>query len=129
SSNTGELDMTVSNEQLPGREWHVYIVRCSDGTLYTGVTNDVVTRIASHNAGRGAKYTRPRLPVSLVWSESAGERGDALRRELEIKRLRRVDKHRLIAGARPTSKTAARRGRSAAPSTVRNAAAAAGTGT
>jgi predicted GIY-YIG superfamily endonuclease len=78
-------------------QWHVYIVRCSDGTYYTGVTNDVDTRIAVHNSGRGAKYTRTRLPVSLVYAEPAGARGDALRRELEIKRMTRHHKDRLIA--------------------------------
>ncbi len=78
--------------------WHVYILECADGTLYTGVATDVAARVATHNAGKGAKYTRGRLPVSLVYQENAGGRGDALRRELAIKRLRAVDKRRLIEG-------------------------------
>jgi putative endonuclease len=77
-------------------KWHVYILECADGTLYTGVATDVAARVATHNAGKGAKYTRGRLPVCLVYQESAGERGAALRRELEIKRLRAADKRRLI---------------------------------
>lgn len=77
-------------------EWHVYIVRCADGTLYTGVTTDVEMRVAVHNTGRGARYTRSRLPVALVYTERAGARGDALRREHQIKRLTRGRKHRLI---------------------------------
>ncbi|MBN1237024.1 MAG: GIY-YIG nuclease family protein [Gammaproteobacteria bacterium] len=96
--------MTASSEQQR-RQWHVYIVLCADGTLYTGVTNDVETRVAAHNAGRGAKYTRPRLPVSLVYTEAAGARGDALRRELEIKRLPRALKSRLAAGAADCAET------------------------
>lgn len=77
----------------------MYIVLCADGTLYTGVTNDLPARIAQHNAGRGAKYTRTRLPVQLVYAEQAGARGDALRREHRIKRLRREAKHELIGKA------------------------------
>lgn len=92
--------MTPKSERKPGRSeterpWHVYIVRCADGTLYTGVTNDIETRIAAHNAGRGARYTRPRRPVSLLYIEPAGARGAALRREYEIKRLPREQKQRL----------------------------------
>lgn len=81
------------------RTWHVYILCCADGTLYTGVATDVAARVAAHNAGKGAKYTRGRLPVMLAYSEMVGERGDALRREMAIKRLRADDKRRLIAGA------------------------------
>ena len=74
----------------------VYIVRCADGTFYTGVTTDVAMRVAMHNTGRGARYTRSRLPVTLVYTEPAGARGDALRREHQIKRLTRLRKDRLI---------------------------------
>ena len=80
--------------------WHVYIVRCADRTLYTGVAKDLPQRIAAHNDGRGAKYTRPRLPVKLVYSESAADRGAALRREWEIKQLTRAAKRALLAGSR-----------------------------
>jgi putative endonuclease len=76
------------------------LVRCGDGTLYTGVTNDVADRIAAHNAGRGAKYTRGRLPVTLVYRESTSDRGAALRREHEIKRLSRAAKLMLFARAK-----------------------------
>jgi putative endonuclease len=76
--------------------WYVYIVRCSDGSLYTGITKDVESRISLHNAGRGAKYTRARWPVELVYSEAAADRGAAMRRECEIKRLRPIAKTKLI---------------------------------
>lgn len=76
--------------------WFVYIVRCSDRTLYTGVATDVDARIEQHNAGRGAKYTRGRRPVKLVYCEHADDRSAAQRREIAIKRLRLVDKRKLI---------------------------------
>jgi predicted GIY-YIG superfamily endonuclease len=74
----------------------VYIVRCADRTLYTGVAKDVRARMAAHNSGRGAKYTRSRLPVKLVYRERAVDRGAALRREHEIKRLPRAAKQALF---------------------------------
>jgi putative endonuclease len=77
--------------------WYVYIVRCADRTLYTGVAKDLAARVAAHNDGRGAKYTRQRLPVKLVYSEPAEDRGAALRREFEIKRLPRAAKRALCA--------------------------------
>jgi predicted GIY-YIG superfamily endonuclease len=76
--------------------WYVYIVRCADRTLYTGVAKDVRARMAAHNAGRGAKYTRSRLPVKLVYRERAADRGAALRREHAIKRLPRAGKQALL---------------------------------
>lgn len=75
--------------------WYVYIVRCNDASLYTGVAKDLERRIGQHNAGTGAKYTRSRLPVTLVYSEPAADRGAALRREIEIKRLPAASKRRL----------------------------------
>jgi len=72
------------------------MVRCSDGSLYTGITKDVESRVSQHNAGRGAKYTRARRPVELVYRETAGDRGAAVRREYAIKRLRPVAKKKLI---------------------------------
>jgi uncharacterized protein (TIGR02453 family) len=78
--------------------WHVYLARCADGTLYTGVTTDLQGRERTHNSGRGAAYTRPRLPVAIVHSEAAPDRGAALRRELAIKRLTRSEKEALVAG-------------------------------
>jgi putative endonuclease len=67
--------------------WNVYVVRCADGTLYTGIAKDLETRLEAHNAGRGAKYTRSRRPVELVYAEAATDRGAAQRREHEIRRL------------------------------------------
>lgn len=77
--------------------WYVYILECADSTLYTGIARDLPARVRQHSAGKGAKYTRSRLPLALVYRECAGERGDALRREAEIKRLSRREKLRLIA--------------------------------
>lgn len=77
--------------------WSVYLVRCSDASLYCGVSTDVEARVAAHNSGKGARYTRARRPVALVFSEPVGTRGDALRRELEIKRLPVAEK-RVLAG-------------------------------
>ena len=83
---------------MPTMAWHVYLARCGDGTLYTGVTTDPGRREAAHNAGLGAAYTRTRRPVRLVYLEPAGGRGAALRREIAIKRLSRRDKEALVAG-------------------------------
>ena len=80
--------------------WWVYVVRCGDGTLYTGVTTDVPRRVAQHNAGTAAKYTRSRLPVVLVYHVSAKDRGAALRRELAIKKLPRAEKLKLVNATR-----------------------------
>lgn len=78
--------------------WFVYLARCGDGSFYTGVTTDPAARERAHNAGRGAAYTRSRLPVSLVHLEPAPGRGAALRRELAIKRLNRKEKEAMVAG-------------------------------
>ncbi len=77
--------------------WCVYILRCRDGTLYTGITNDLERRLAAHAAGRGARYTAARLPLSLAHCEAASDRPAALRREAAIRRLGRAGKLRLIA--------------------------------
>lgn len=74
----------------------VYIVRCADGTFYTGWTNDLTHRLAAHNSGGGAKYTRGRQPVSLLYSEEFTSRSEAMRREIKIKRLSRKRKLQLI---------------------------------
>lgn len=66
---------------------YAYILRCSDGTLYSGWTNDLERRLAAHNAGRGAKYTRSRRPVSLLYAESFPTQGEAMRREAAFKRM------------------------------------------
>ena len=78
--------------------WFVYVARCGDGTLYTGATTDPAARERAHNTGRGAAYTRSRLPVRLVHVEPAAGRGAALRRELAIKRLTRLQKEAMVAG-------------------------------
>ena len=74
----------------------VYILRCADGTLYTGCTNDLSRRLAAHNAGKGAKYTRSRRPVELVYREEVPDKSAALRREAAIKGLSRGEKLALI---------------------------------
>jgi len=77
-------------------KWSVYILRCADNTLYTGVATDLDARLATHNTGKGAKYTRGRLPVKLVYREAVRGRSAALKREHAIKRLTRAAKRRLI---------------------------------
>ncbi len=81
----------------PEKAWSLYILRCSDGTLYTGVTNNLERRIGQHNAGTASKYTRVRRPVSLVYHELCGSRTAALVRECQVKELPRKAKLRLIA--------------------------------
>jgi putative endonuclease len=81
--------------------WTVYLVRCGDGTLYTGVTTDPRRRLAQHNAGCGAAYTRSRLPVTLVYLESVGDRADAQRREYVIRQMTRNQKEALAARGTP----------------------------
>lgn len=83
-------------------DWTVYLIRCADGSLYTGIARDVVQRVRSHNTGRGAAYTRARRPVTLVYSEAAANRPAALRREWAIKQLTRTEKETLIMGRRTT---------------------------
>ena len=78
------------------KSWKLYILRCRDGSLYTGITTDVDKRFAAHNAGKGAKYTRSRKPVELVYQEACDDHSHALRRELEIKALTKEEKLKLI---------------------------------
>jgi predicted GIY-YIG superfamily endonuclease len=78
--------------------WYVYILRCVDGTLYVGETQDLSSRIARHEAGAASRFTCARRPVALVHSESFSTRGDALKRERQIKRWTRAKKEALIAG-------------------------------
>lgn len=75
---------------------YTYIVRCKDNTLYTGWTNNLERRIRNHNSGKGAKYTRSRYPVELVYYETFLTKREAMRREWEIKQMKRVDKLKLI---------------------------------
>ncbi len=86
-------------QPAPDPPWMVYIVRCRDRSYYTGITTDLTRRMAEHNsAGGGAKYTRPRRPVTLVYSEAAPSRATAAQREYQIKKMNLAAKTRLIAG-------------------------------
>lgn len=76
--------------------YYVYILRCGDGSLYTGYTDDVARRLSVHQSGKGAKYTRSRLPVELAHQEELPDKSAALRREAEIKKMTRAQKLRLI---------------------------------
>jgi len=76
--------------------WVCYLLHCADDTLYCGITNDMEKRLAAHNAGEGAKYTRGRLPVRVVYSESCADKSAALKRELQIKRKPRSAKQALL---------------------------------
>ena len=76
--------------------WTVYVARCRDGSLYTGVTTDRARRLAEHNSGCGGSYTRSRMPVVMVYWELAPDRSTALRRERAIKRLTRAQKEKLL---------------------------------
>ena len=78
------------------KQWFVYILRCSDGTLYTGSTDDVQRRLQVHNSGKGSKYTRSRTPVEVVYSEEVESHSAALKREYAIKQLTRQQKIKLI---------------------------------
>lgn len=77
-------------------DWYVYMLRCGDGSLYTGITDDVEKRLAAHRAGKGAKYTRGRGPLELVYTEEQPDKPAALRREYAIKRLPRKKKLELF---------------------------------
>jgi len=76
--------------------WYVYIVKCNDSSFYTGISNNVEERVREHNAGKGAKYTRTRKPVSLLYTEAFPTKSKAQSREAEIKHLGRGNKKRLI---------------------------------
>ena len=76
--------------------WYAYIVMCSDGTLYTGITNNIEARVAAHNIKKGAKYTASRVPVALKWSETFPSRSLATKREIQIKLLTKEEKITLI---------------------------------
>lgn len=78
--------------------WVCYLLRCADETFYCGITNDMEKRLAAHNAGEGAKYTRGRIPVSVVYRESCADKSAALKREIQVKRLSRSAKQALLQG-------------------------------
>ena len=81
------------------QSWYLYILRCGDGTFYTGITTDVEKRLEVHRSGKGAKYTRGRAPLKLVYRENCGSHSDALKRELAVKALTRQEKELLITKA------------------------------
>ena len=77
--------------------WLVYLLRCSDDSLYTGITNDLPKRLKAHNAGKASRYTRRRLPVAVVYTEPQKSKSAALKREAAIKKLSRPQKDRILA--------------------------------
>ena len=74
------------------KTWYVYLLRCGDGSLYCGITDDVSRRLEAHTAGKGAKYTRGRGPLELVYTQTCESHSDALKREIAIKRMKRPEK-------------------------------------
>jgi predicted GIY-YIG superfamily endonuclease len=80
----------------PADTWFVYLLRCADGSLYTGIAKDVIRRCEQHNAGTASRYTRSRLPVSVVYQEAQVTRSLALKREMAIKSMSRQEKEALI---------------------------------
>ena len=89
--------------RLIQKKYYIYMLRCADGSLYTGWTTDPEKRAAAHNAGKGAKYTRSRRPVELIYSEVFDDKISAQRREYAIKQLSRAEKEKLMAEIRPLS--------------------------
>lgn len=79
-------------------KWELYILRCGDGTLYTGIARDAEKRLEMHRSGKGAKYTRGRMPLQMVYRETGLDHSQALRREMEIKKLTRAQKEALVSG-------------------------------
>jgi len=84
----------------PRSRWLVYLLRCRDGSLYTGITNDLPRRLAAHAAGRASRYTRSRLPVTLAYTEPQASKSRALKREAAIKKLPRREKDSLVGRSR-----------------------------
>ena len=94
------LDHSQGDPWMSGHPtWFVYILRCSDGTYYTGHAHNLENRLAAHNAGKASKYTAPRRPVSLVYRESFASRSKAAKREYQIKQWNRAKKDALVRGA------------------------------
>ena len=90
------LRMIQGMEKRGRKDWSVYILRCGDGSLYTGIAKDVRARVKQHSEGRGATYTRTRLPVKLLYQEDALTRSEALVREAQIKAMPRSKKEEII---------------------------------
>lgn len=85
------------------KQWLVYILQCCDGTLYTGITDNLPHRLEMHRSGKGAKYTRGRSPLTLVYREDAPSYSDALKREYQVKQLTRTEKLKLIENYKKTA--------------------------
>lgn len=85
------------------RPWQLYMLRCGDGTLYTGIALDAGKRLLAHQSGKGAKYTRGRGPLELVYTETCPTHSEALKRELEVKAMTRKEKEALIAREEPSA--------------------------
>lgn len=81
---------------MSSKKWIVYLLRCSDNSLYTGITTDVERRLQEHKSGEGAKYTKSRRPVNLVYKEKVGTRSEATKREIEIKNFSKTKKEQLV---------------------------------
>lgn len=90
-------DNTLVGREKEEKEFFVYILRCRDNTFYTGYSDDLAKRLKAHNSGRGAKYTKSRLPVEIVYYEDKMSKSEAMRRECAIKKLSRKKKEELIA--------------------------------
>ena len=90
----------------PGTLCYTYLLRCADGTLYCGWTNDPEKRLAAHNAGKAARYTAPRIPVELVYLEAHETKQEAMKREAAIKKMKRKDKLKLIGDSHSESGSA-----------------------
>lgn len=88
--------MTLSNINKEKPSWHLYILNCHDGSFYTGITNNLERRLEQHNAGIASKYTRARLPVSVIYTEQCEGRSDASKREIAVKKLTRKAKENLV---------------------------------
>ena len=94
-----------SHAGVCGLNWHVYMILCSDDTLYTGITTDIERRMQQHASGRGAKYFRGRQPKELVYLESGHDRSAASKRELLIKAMKRADKYLLVGSTTNSART------------------------
>lgn len=92
---TKKIKNTPTSVGAVGSAWHVYLLRCRDNSLYCGITNDVKARLKKHNDGTGAKYTRGRGPVELVWKKKMKTATDARKKEAEIKKLKKSEKELL----------------------------------
>lgn len=88
--------VNAASKKTERPRWWVYLLRCADGTFYIGISTDVEKRLATHNAGKGAKYTRGRLPVACVWWEEAASESAARKREYALKQLSRNEKRALV---------------------------------